>query len=169
MRGGVALDFEEVYHLYFQKVYLFVRSLSKDEKVAEEIAQETFFKALKSLHQFDGTKDIQAWLFTIAKNTYFSHYKKAKREHISDDVDESTGVYIVQQLMDEEHAFIVHQFLHTMAEPYKEVFSLRVFGELSFAKIGLLFGKSEGWARTTFFRARKKIVKYLEGINDEQH
>ncbi|MDE7295147.1 MAG: RNA polymerase subunit sigma, partial [Oscillospiraceae bacterium] len=54
-----------------------------------------------------------------------------------------------------------HKVLHTLDEPYKEVFSLRIFGELSFKEIGELFGKSDGWARTVFFRAKEKIVNKL--------
>ena len=73
-----------------------------------------------------------------------------------------TGVQIVNHLMNEEDAFAVHQFLHSMDEPYKEVFSLRTFGELPFEKIGSLFGKSAGWARVTYYRARKQIIEYME-------
>ncbi|WP_339162611.1 RNA polymerase sigma factor [Siminovitchia sp. FSL W7-1587] len=163
------MDFEEIYREYFQEVYLFMKSLSHDEGVAEEMTQEAFFKALKAIEKFDGSKDIRAWLFTIAKNTYFSHYKKMKRQINSDFIDEpETGVQIVQHLMNEEEAFTVHQFLHSMDEPYKEVFSLRTFGELPFEKIGRLFGKSAGWARVTFYRARKKILEYMEEINHER-
>ena len=74
-----------------------------------------------------------------------------------------TGVQFAENLVDEEQAFLIHQFLHTMEEPYKEVFNLRVFGELSYEKIGMLFGKSSGWARVTFYRAKKKIEEYMEG------
>jgi len=163
------VDIEEIYHEYFQDVYLFIKSLSNDESIAEEITQEAFFKALKAIEKFDGSKDIRAWLFTIAKNTYFSHYKKKKREIDSDLIEEpSTGVQIVKHLMNEEDAFAVHQFLHLMDEPYKEVFSLRTFGELPYEKIGRLFGKSAGWARVTFYRARKQIIEYMEEMNRER-
>jgi len=157
------MDFEEIYREYFQEVYLFIKSLSMDESIAEEITQEAFFKALKAIESFDGSKDIRAWLFTIAKNTYFSHYKIKKRQIDIEEIEEAkTGVQIVKHLMNEEDAFTVHQFLHSMDEPYKEVFSLRTFGELPFEKIGRLFGKSAGWARVTFYRARKQIIEYME-------
>lgn len=163
------MSFEKIYQEYFREVYLFVRSLSHDESLAEEITQEAFFKALKSINQYDGTKDIRAWLFTIAKNTYFSHYKKSKRQVDLVVIEESDrNVHIVNHLLNEEDVFTVHQFLHTMTEPYKEVFSLRVFGELPFEKIGLLFGKSSGWARVTFHRARKQIMEYMEENIDER-
>lgn len=148
---------------------MFIKSLCHDESIAEEITQEAFFKALKSIEKFDGSKDIRAWHFTIAKNTYFSHYKKNKRQIDSDVIEESSmGVQIVKHLMNEEDAFAVHQFLHSMNEPYKEVFSLRTFGELPFEKIGHLFGKSAGWARVTYYRARKKIIEYMEEMDHER-
>lgn len=163
------MDFEDIYRKYFQEVYLFIKSLSHDESIAEEITQEAFFKALKAIQTFDGSKDIRAWLFTIAKNTYFSHYRRKKKQIDSDFIEEPmTEVQIVKHLMNEEEAFIVHQFLHSMDEPYKEVFSLRTFGELPFEKIGRLFGKSSGWARVTFYRARKKIIEYMEEMNHER-
>ncbi len=163
------MDFDEIYQKYFQDVYLYLKSLSHSDVIAEEITQETFFKALKNIESFDGSKDIRAWLFIIAKNTYFTYYKKKKKQ-VDSDLNETTktGVHFVKHLMNEEDAFAVHQFLHSMKEPYKEVFSLRTFGELSFDKIGRLFGKSAGWARVTFYRARKQILEYMEAINHDR-
>lgn len=77
-------------------------------------------------------------------------------------------VDFAEQLADEESAFCIHQFLHSMDEPYKEVFSLRVFGELSFDRIGMLFGKSSGWARVTYYRAKKRIYEYMEAMENEK-
>lgn len=157
------MSFEELYQKYFQEIYLYVKSLSRNEKIAEDITQETFFKALKHLDSFDGSKDIRAWLFTIAKNTYYSSYKKHIRE-ISGDLQSEpiTETIMMNQLVNSDVAFKVHQFIHEMDEPYKEVFTLRVFGELPFEKIGLLFGKSASWARVTYYRAKKKIAQKME-------
>lgn len=159
------MEFDSIYKTYFKDVYLYTYSLSFDEHIAEEISQETFIKALKNIDSFDGSKDIRAWLFTIAKNTYFTLYKK-RNNLISDDsipantVDTST--HILEQISDEETAFKIHQFIHNMPEPYKEVFTLRVFGELKFEKIGMLFGKSSNWARVTYYRAKNIITEYME-------
>lgn len=155
---------------YYRDVYRFVLSLVKNPDEAEEVTQETFIKAVTSIRSFDGTKDIRAWLFTIARNTYISKYRKEK--HIADqEIDENqadnTAVSFMQALEDEETAFLIHKFLHTMDEPYKEVFSLRVFGELDFKKIGSLFGKSDNWARVTFYRAKSQIKQYMEVMDNE--
>lgn len=155
-------DFEEVYRMYFKDVFLYMRGLCHDENISEEIAQETFAKALKNINRFDGSKDIRAWLFTIAKNTYYTY---CRRKNISlDDAPESavSDVVLTERIENEEEAMIIHTFLHQMDEPYKEVFNLRVFGELSFEKIGIIFGKSSGWARVTYYRAKRKIIDCLE-------
>jgi len=162
------MDFEEIYRLYFRDVYLYLRSLSADGGTAEELTQEAFSRALKAINRFDGTKDIRAWLFTIAKNTWLTHCRRRGRfvqEEIPENL-EDPRVSFMEQLENEEQAFLIHRFLHSMKEPYKEVFSLRVFGQLSFEKIGLLFGKSPGWARVTYHRARKQIIEYMEGLED---
>ena len=109
-------------------------------------------------------KDICAWLFTIAKNAYLDRCRREKRnpkEELSETLAEP-GPLFTERLMDRETAFRIHQYLHEMPEPYKEVFSLRVFGELPFEQIAKLFGKSSGWARVTFYRAKQKILSCLE-------
>jgi RNA polymerase sigma-70 factor, ECF subfamily len=151
-------------------VFLYIRSIAKNEDIAEEITQETFVKALKSIDSFDGSKDIRAWLFTIAKNTYFT-YCKRQQIYVDREIDDtivSQNSSVEDSLINEENAFSIHCFLHSMNEPYKEVFTLRVFGELSYKKIGALFSKSSGWARITYYRAKKQILQYMEAAENEK-
>lgn len=151
--------FEDIYEKYFLDVYRYVLSLSRNNHIAEEITQETFFKALKNIDKFKGNCKMRVWLCQIAKNTYYSTYQKNNRSEI----DSSELIYdnIEQQLIDTDMAFQLHKVLHKMSEPYKEVFSLRMFGELSFAQIGELFSKSESWARVTFHRAKIKLQEEM--------
>lgn len=164
------MDFGDIYQAYFRDVFLYLCSLSANEGIAEEVAQETFVKALKAINSFDGSKDIRAWLFTIAKNTYYTYCKRQKiyADNRLPENTEDVKADFMERLADEESAFRIHCYLHDMAEPYKEVFSLRVFGELSFERIGMLFGKSSGWARVTYYRAKKKIYEYMEAIENEK-
>lgn len=162
------MDFDSVYKNYFKDVYIFLLGLCANEELAQEITQETFVKALKGINKYDGAKDIRAWLFTIARNTYYTCLKKQSRfsdGELREDI--SADCSIEERLLNDNDAFLIHQFLHTMNEPYKEVFSLRVFGELPFEKIGVLFGKSSSWARVTYYRAKKQIRDYMEAINHE--
>ena len=142
--------FEEIYENYYKDVYRFCLSLTKADDSAEDLAQETFVKALAAIDSFDGSKDVRAWLFTIAKNTFLSECRK--RKWIAD---------FIEVISDKETAVLIHKYLHGMKEPYKEVFHLRVFGELEFEQIGEIFGKSASWARVTFYRAKNEIRKYM--------
>ncbi len=155
-------DFEEVYDLYFRDVYRYALSLCRNASIAEEITQETFYKALSSLDKFDGKCKVSVWLCQIAKNTYISMCRKDKFLDRNADTSRLTGACEIEDLyVDCETAFAIHKVLHNLEEPYKEVFSLRTFGELSFRQIGELFGKTESWARITYHRARLKIKEEL--------
>lgn len=151
-------DYQEIYSLYFQDVYKYVLALSRDPSLAEEITQEAFFKALKSLDSFQGQCKLYVWLCQIAKNTYLSYLKK----HKEPEKEETLTSSLEEMMLDKESVFLIHQALHNLPEPYKEVFSLRVLGELSFRQIGLLFGKTENWARVTYHRARLTIKEEFE-------
>ena len=151
-------DYQEIYTLYFQDVFKYVLALSRDPSLAEEITQEAFFKALKSLDSFQGQCKLYVWLCQIAKNTYLSYLKK----HKEPEKEETLTSSLEEMMLDKESVFLIHQALHNLPEPYKEVFSLRVLGELSFRQIGLLFGKTEDWARVTYHRARLTIKEELE-------
>lgn len=151
-------DYQEIYSLYFQDVYKYVLALSRDPSLAEEITQEAFFKTLKSLDSFQGQCKLYVWLCQIAKNTYLSYLKK----HKEPEEEETLTSSLEEMMLDKESAFLIHQALHNLPEPYKEVFSLRVLGELSFRQIGLLFGKTENWARVTYHRARLTIKEELK-------
>lgn len=152
------MELEEIYALYFKDVYYFVYSLTKNQHLAEDITSETFLKALKSLDSFKGESDIHVWLFQIAKHTYYSHLRKSKKETDLDSIGEIEAETDIEQIVSSrEEAMAVHKVLHQLSEPYKEVFTLRLFGELSFKQIAELFGKTDNWACVTFYRAKVKI------------
>ena len=156
-------EFEKIYRRYFNDVFLFLKKLSKDESIAEEITSETFFKAMRSINHFRGETDVRVWLCQIAKNAYFSYLKKQQRiETIEDNDFPDNQETIEEQISKQYDAMQIHLLLHKLAEPYKEVFMLRVFGELSFKQIADIFQKTENWACVTYHRAKKKIVMQME-------
>jgi len=152
-------DFQEIYDQYCTDVYKYALSLCRDTHLAEEITQETFFKALKKLDDFRGQCRLFVWLCQIAKNTYFSHQAR-RTVHYAPVPKEGSSAE--EALLRNADSFEIHRILHGLQEPYKEVFSLRVFGELSFRQIGILFGKTENWARVTYYRARIKIQEEMQ-------
>ena len=169
--AGFKQEFEKIYIRYFNDVFLFLKKLSKDESIAEEITSETFFKAMRSIDTFRGETDVRVWLCQIAKNCYFSYLKKQQRVVDIDAIDDielsDNKDTIEEQILNRSDAMQIHLRLHNLAEPYKEVFMLRVFGELSFKQIADIFQKTDNWACVTYHRARNKILKQMED-NDEQ-
>ena len=158
-------EFEEIYKLYYPQVYRFVMSLCNNSNLAEEITQETFFRALKGIDGYRGDCKLSVWLFQIAKNLYFTQRKKEERYSSENELElENTpDVLNVEEIIENKQlALKIHEVLHLIPEPYKEVFWMRAFGELSFAEIGKIHGKTESWARVTFHRAKLKIQEEIQ-------
>ena len=141
--------------------------LDVQSHLAAKIAQETFARALGAVDRFDGRGDVRAWLFTIARNVWVDHCRRHRRETELPGEDLPGGGDFAGALEDREEVLALHRILHTLPEPYKEVFGLRVFGELSFRAIGQVFGKTEGWARVTYYRAKSRILRQWEAERDE--
>lgn len=155
-------DFDKIYAEYYSEVYKFVLTLCQNHTLAEEITQESFFKALKSIDSFNGNCKLSTWLCKIARNTFYSYTKKHNRQ-VDYPLDIiSSDENIEEQFADKETAYTIHKVLHKLSEPYKEVFWLRIFGELSFSQIGALFEKTESWARVTYYRAKIMIKEELQ-------
>lgn len=158
--------FEEVYELYFKDVYLFVYSLSKNKEIAEDITSETFLKALNSLDTYRGESDVKVWLFQIAKNSYFSYLRKYQKVTALETISEIEDTLNIEKIVSSaDESMTIHKVLHELPEPYKEVFTLRIFGNLSFKQIGEVFGKTDNWACVTFYRAKQKIRDEMRDHN----
>ena len=164
-------DFEELYKEYFNDVYLYIRRLSGDEHIAEEITSDTFFKAMRAIDSFRGDCEARVWLCQIAKNCYYSYMKKNGRTESFDEGDAKeypdSDLDVAEDLARKEEILQIQKILHDIHEPYKEVFMWRVYAELSFRQIGNMFGKTENWACVTYHRARKLIRERLEDKNHE--
>ena len=154
-------DFDELYRECFPEIYRFALALCRNTSLAEELTQETFFKALRSIDGFSGSCSLTTWLCQIAKNEYFSYRRKNRAQTDELPLELPSDEDIEQRFADRETALAVHEALHRLREPYKEVFSLRTFAELPFAQIGLLFGKTESWARVTYYRAKVLLKEEL--------
>jgi RNA polymerase sigma-70 factor (ECF subfamily) len=154
---------EKLYEAFYMKVFSYVMTLAKDRNDAEEITQETFFRAISTDKSFKGDSDSFTWLCAIAKNIFIDqkrHYARQDDELSEELPDMDKG--LEEKLADRETSLRIHIVLHQLEEPYKEVFQLRIFGELSFAEIGSIFGKTETWARVTYHRARVKIKERMD-------
>ncbi|MCD8022758.1 MAG: RNA polymerase sigma factor [Lachnospiraceae bacterium] len=157
-------EFEQLYRRYYKDVYLYLCTLTGDCSVAEDLTAETFLRAYSSVEKFRGDCDIRTWLCKIARNQYISHYRKNKRLTPLHEIGDIPDPYadVTQTYEDQDSAERIQKYLNQMKEPYRQVFTLRVFSELPFAQIAKLFGKSEGWARVTFLRAKRQIQEWME-------
>lgn len=156
------LDFEKVFLENNQLVFRFLLKICGDATLAEELTQETFFRAYMNLSGLRDAQKISSWLCQIAKNTYFAWFRAQKKKQPMPQEMEMESTPDMAELFEEkELAGRAFSSLHTLAEPYKEVFMLFVFGGLSLKDISTMFGKSESWARVTYYRAKQKIMEGL--------
>ncbi len=154
------MDHEKLYRTYYMDVFSYVMTILKNSTAAEEITQDVFFRAMSSKKQFEGRSSELTWLCAIAKNACMDELRRQNRSVPLEDDIEADEVF-VERLEDKDALLQIHRTLHAMEEPYKEVFQLRVFGELSFADIAKIFSKTESWARVTYHRARLKLQERM--------
>ncbi|MBR2660471.1 MAG: sigma-70 family RNA polymerase sigma factor [Clostridia bacterium] len=144
------------------RVFSYVMTLSGDRQASEEITQEAFFRAFSKSAEFRNESDEVTWLCAIAKNCFVDETRRRNKTGPIPEELPAAGRSIEQQVTDSDSSFRIHAVLHTMEEPYREVFELRIFGELSFSQIGTIFGKTENWARVTYHRARLKLKERMD-------
>ncbi|MBE5942441.1 MAG: sigma-70 family RNA polymerase sigma factor [Lachnospiraceae bacterium] len=161
-------DMDIIYNKYYKDVLFFAKSLSGDMDIAEEITQNTFCKAIESVHRFRGDCDIRIWLCKIARNDYLNYMRKERRIVLGEKTEEliantpDTAEPVLTQIEDSESAKEIQKILEKLEEPYHEVFILRALHDMPYEKIARAYGKTESWARVTYRRARLKIVEELE-------
>ena len=151
---------EELYKQNAKIVYHFLYTRCKDEALAEELLQDTFLKAFESLERFDGSCKISTWLCQIARHLLYQHWEKEKKASFAEFTEEVPARDDTEQqvLCRIELAEVLH-VLEQMPQDVAQVVKLRTMSELSFKEIGAMLGKSENWARVTFFRAKKQLLQ----------
>lgn len=149
---------EEIYQEHAQTVYKYLMTLVKNPDVAEELTQETFYQAIKSIHRYDNSCKITTWLCAIAKNVFLSYQRKHPAMKDVDTLEQPVSSVEYDVIRKADRVQLM-QALHKCAEPYREVMYLRLFGSLSFKEIGEIMGKTENWARVTFYRGKERVRK----------
>ena len=153
---------EKLYETCYMRVFSYAMTLAGERSQAEEITQETFFRAFSKQGEFRGESDEVTWLCAIAKNYWLDEKRRGKRTEAMPEEMTDLGSGPEQAAVDRDSSFRIHMALHQLEEPYREVFELRVFGELSFREIGMIFSKTENWARVTYHRARLKLQERMD-------
>lgn len=156
---------DEIYQKYAKTVYKYLLSRTHDSDLAEELTQETFYQAIRTIDRYDETCQLSTWLCAIAKNQLITYQRKHPPVENLEDYDiplHSAETDVMNALGRVE----LMKKLHGCPEPFREILYLRIFGDLSFKEIGEIMGQTENWARVNFYRGKEKLRKDLE--NDEQ-
>ena len=151
-------DFEEYGRLVFQ----YLMSLCGNADLAEELTQETFYRAIRSSGRFDGSCKVSTWLCQIAKHIWYQELEKGRRRKESPLREQEAGGGLEDAYCRKEKTLEVMKAVHILEENAKEVFLLRVTGGFSFREIGEICGRNENWARVTFYRGKQKIMKEVQ-------
>lgn len=159
MKGGGTVDnMEEIYRQHARTVYKFLLSYTRDPDLAEDLTQETFCQAVRSIGRFDGGCKISVWLCQIAKHLWYQHLRRQKREVPLPEADTGAPLPSAEEdALDRAGHLDLLRRVHALPEPGREVVYLRVFGGLSFREIGDVLGRTETWARVTFYRGKEKL------------
>jgi len=161
---------EELYKEYSKLVFYYLNDLCRDYDVAEELTQETFYKAIKGIKKFNNEYKVSTWLCKIAKNTWIDYLRKEKKQKIVSIDDENSIEKIIfeksfeNSIDDKSEIISLYKYIHELEEDTREVFYLRLKGEFSFKEIGEILNKSEDWARLTFYRGK---IKLKEAMNNK--
>lgn len=159
---------DEIYNEYSKLVFKYLFSLTNNSEIAEELMQETFYSAIKNINKFRQDSSIKTWLCKIAKNKWIDYCKKSSKisETNIDDINEKF-LYIESfenTYTNRDEILDLYKKIHKLDETSKEVILLRIRSDLTFKEIGNILGKSEEWARITFYRAKLKLK---EDFNNE--
>ena len=156
-------EFEKLFKENQEFIFKYLMKMTRDASLSEELTQETFFRAYINYASLQNKEKASVWLCRIAKNTYFAWYNEQKKKAPIENLELTSGNESI------EDAFIQKELsqkaltcLHELEEPYKEVFMLSVFGNFSLKEISSIFGKSESWARVTFYRAKQKLSERIK-------
>ncbi len=160
-------DFERTCQAEYRKVRLFLLKMTGDEALADELTQETFYQALKQWKNFRGQCTPSTWLCGIAKRLYFTWCRKPPPVPVEQLPEDATPDF-TDALIDKERRLRAYALLHELPEPYREVVTLRTFGDLSHEEIGTLFGKPASWARTIYYRGRQQLAHRMKGETENE-
>ncbi len=158
-------EIERIYNEYFKSVRAYAYALCLDNALADDITQETFLKALKGIDSFRGECKIDVWLCQIAKNTFYSLSRKKKTVPLEEIAELPFALRFEDGVDDREDSKAILQAIRKIGSPYSDVFYMKALGGLEYAYIADVFGKSESWARVTFYRAKEKIIDILREEN----
>ena len=160
------MDMKKICEEYYQTVYGYLVTITgRDYDFAEELTQETFYRAIKNANKFRGDCKMSTWHCQIAKYTFYQYLdKKNRKKEVSMDtvIETAAKQQLEKEYISNEQKLEIYKKIQKLESPTKDVLMLRLSGELSFREIGEILGKTENWARVTFYRGKQIIGKEIE-------
>lgn len=156
-------QFEDIYEKYYRKLYLFLLKLSGNPSLAEELTQETLYKAFLHISRFEGRSSLYTWLCKIAKNNWLAEINRQRPILEQDETCETdSGVNLEEDVLNQQLRDLLRREILYLPEPYASVCTLRIYAELPYAEIAAEAGKSESWAKVTYFRGKTMLMERME-------
>lgn len=157
------ISMEEIYTEYATPVYQYLCSLTHNADTAQELTAETFCQAVKSMSRYNGECKLMVWLCQIARHVWYQELDRRRRKGTAslDAVDEPADEKgsPEEALVNEESRMALFHRMQELDEATREVVYLRLMGDLSYRQIGEILGKTENWARVTFYRGKERLRK----------
>lgn len=157
---------DEIYRRHAKAVYAFLLAKTADSMLAEELTQETFYQAVKSIGSFKGESSMSTWLIGIANNVLRGYFRKQKKQAEEElpktELAARGGTATEDIVLRSMDTISLMQAMHRLPEPYREVLHLRLTADLSFKEIGQIMERTENWARVTYYRGKEKLLKGVE-------
>lgn len=154
---------DEIYRRHAKSVYAFLLAKTADSMLAEELTQETFYQAVKSIGSFKGESSVSTWLIGIANNVLRGYFRKQKKQAEEElpktEIAARGGTATEDIVLRSMDTISLMQAMHRLPEPYREVLHLRLTADLSFKEIGQIMERTENWARVTYYRGKEKLLK----------
>lgn len=156
-------QFEDIYDKYYRKLYLFLLKLSGEQSLAEELTQETLYKAFLHIDQYEGRSSVYTWLCKIGKNSWLAELNKRKPlVGLEEPWEADSGLNLEEDVLNRQMRDLMRRQILLLPEPYASVCTLRIYAELTFAAIAAEYGKSESWAKVTYFRGKTMLMERME-------
>jgi RNA polymerase sigma-70 factor (ECF subfamily) len=152
---------EALYRENYPIVYGYLLSLCGDPTLAEDLTAETFLRAVEKIGTYNAAYKPSTWLCTIGRNLYRNHLKRSRRHTDLPEELPCRAPSPETLLLQREQARQVLQAAENLPPQQRQVLYMRMDG-MSFRSIGLVLGKTENWARVTFFRVKTKLLEETE-------
>lgn len=177
-RKGNKKSFELLVIKYEKKVFGLIYRFTKDQEIVAELAQETFLKAYRAIHNFKGRSSFYTWLRQIAINNSIN-YLHSKRDIVSLDADNNAEAYIIQEPQNndrpnpetfavaQENITTVRAALDAIPERFRSILIMREFEDMSYEEIAQVLECPVGTVRSRLFHARRVLKETIEASPGE--